>query len=266
LRSVSAIHAAMSEGLVAARLPETAISLVPVADRDAVGMMLAGLDGAIDVIVPRGGRSLVERVQREARVPVFAHLEGICHVYVDKAADLEMAKRILVNAKMRRTGVCGALECLLIDRAAPGLVKPLVEALIAAGCEVRGDADFQRADKRVKPAKGSDFGHEFLDAVIAAKLVDGVTGAIGHIARYGSAHTDAIVTEDQEAAEWFLARVDSAIVLWNASTQFADGAEFGMGAEIGIATGRFHARGPVGLEELTTFKYIVRGNGQTRPA
>jgi glutamate-5-semialdehyde dehydrogenase len=264
LRSVAAIHAGLTEGLSNARLPEAAISLVPVPDRDAVGLMLAGLGGTIDVIIPRGGKGLVARVQAEARVPVFAHLEGICHVYIDKAADLEMARRIVVNAKMRRTGVCGAAECLLIDRAAPHLVKPLLEALIAAGCEVRGDAALQQADARVRPASEADFGHEFLDAVIAAKLVDGVTGAIGHIARFGSDHTDAIVTEDRATAEWFLARVDSAIVLWNASTQFADGAEFGMGAEIGIATGRFHARGPVGLEQLSTFKYVVHGSGQTR--
>ncbi len=266
LRSVSAIHHCLARGLAQARLPEAAISLVPVPDREAVGLMLAGLGGAIDVIVPRGGKSLVARVEAEARVPVLAHLEGICHVYVDKAADLVMARRIVVNAKMRRTGVCGAAECLLIDRAAGAThLQPIVAALIEAGCEVRGDADVCRAEPRARPATEADWGHEFLDAVMAARLVDGLDGAIAHIARFGSRHTDAIVTGDAATAEQFLARVDSAIVLWNASTQFADGAEFGMGAEIGIATGRFHARGPVGLEQLTTFKYVVRGAGQIRP-
>ncbi|MGZ5916265.1 MAG: glutamate-5-semialdehyde dehydrogenase, partial [Methyloceanibacter sp.] len=254
------------EGLEQVGLPVAAIQLVPTVDREAVGFMLAGLGGAIDVIVPRGGKSLVERVQAEARVPVFAHLEGVCHVYVDAAADLDMAKKIVLNAKMRRTGVCGAAETLLVDRAAaPTHLAPLVRMLIEAGCEVRGDAETQRADPRVKPASEKDWSKEFLDAIIAAKVVDGVDQAIEHIARYGSQHTDAIVTQDQAAADRFLARVDSAIVLHNASTQFADGGEFGMGAEIGIATGRFHARGPVGLEQLTTFKYVVRGVGQTRP-
>jgi glutamate-5-semialdehyde dehydrogenase len=257
---------ALNEGLEQAGLPVAAIQLVPTVDREAVGFMLAGLGGAIDVIVPRGGKSLVERVQAEARVPVFAHLEGVCHVYVDAAADLDMAKKIVLNAKMRRTGVCGAAETLLVDRAAaPTHLAPLVKMLIEAGCEVRGDAETQRADPRVKPASEEDWSKEFLDAIIAAKVVDGVDQAIEHIARYGSQHTDAIVTQDQAAADRFLARVDSAIVLHNASTQFADGGEFGMGAEIGIATGRFHARGPVGLEQLTTFKYVVRGVGQTRP-
>jgi len=228
--------------------------------------MLKGLDGAIDVIVPRGGKSLVQRVQDEARVPVFAHLEGICHTYVDAAADLEMATSILVNAKMRRTGVCGSTECLLIDRSAPAAYLPaLIKALIAAGCEVRGDAAAQAADTRVKAAAADDFGREFLDAIIAVGSVDGVDGAINHIARYGSQHTDAIITNEQATAERFLTRVDSAIVLWNASTQFADGGEFGFGAEIGIATGKLHARGPVGVEQLTSFKYVVRGSGQVRP-
>jgi glutamate-5-semialdehyde dehydrogenase len=257
---------ALNEGLEQAGLPVAAIQLVPTVDREAVGFMLAGLGGAIDVIVPRGGKSLVERVQAEARVPVFAHLEGVCHVYVDAAADLDMAKKIVLNAKMRRTGVCGAAETLLVDRAAaPTHLAPLVKMLIEAGCEVRGDAETQRADPRVKPASEEDWSKEFLDAIIAAKVVDGVDQAIEHIDRYGSQHTDAIVTQDLAAADRFLSRVDSAIVLHNASTQFADGGEFGMGAEIGIATGRFHARGPVGVEQLTTFKYVVRGAGQTRP-
>jgi glutamate-5-semialdehyde dehydrogenase len=257
---------ALTEGLAAAGLPEAAIQLVPTVDRAAVGFMLAGLGGAIDVIVPRGGKSLVARVQEEARVPVFAHLEGVCHVYVHAPADLDMAKKIVLNAKMRRTGVCGAAETLLVDRAAaPTQLAPLVAMLIEAGCEVRGDADTQSADPRVNPASEEDWGKEYLDAIIAVKVVEGLDEAIEHIARYGSQHTDAIVTEDNSAAERFLARVDSAVVLHNASTQFADGGEFGMGAEIGIATGRFHARGPVGLEQLTTFKYVVHGSGQTRP-
>jgi glutamate-5-semialdehyde dehydrogenase len=265
-RSNRAIHAALAEGLRAAALPEAAIELVPTRDRAAVGMMLAGLDGAIDVIVPRGGKSLVARVQAEARVPVFAHLEGICHVYVDKAAKLDMAKTIALNAKMRRTGVCGAAETLLVDRAvAPTHLEPLITTLLDAGCEVRGDEAARAVDPRVKPASEEDWSTEYLDAVIAAKLVDGVDAAIRHIERYGSHHTDSIVTEDGAAAEKFLREVDSAIVLHNASTQFADGGEFGFGAEIGIATGRFHARGPVGVEQLTSFKYRVRGSGQIRP-
>jgi len=265
-RSARAIHAALGDGLRQAQLPEDAIQLVPTRDRIAVGLMLSGLDGAIDVIVPRGGKDLVGRVQAEARLPVFAHLEGICHVYVDKAADLAMAKTIVLNAKMRRTGVCGAAETLLVDRAVANThLKSLVEMLIAAGCEVRGDADTQKTDPRVKPAAEEDWPAEYLDAIIAAKVVDGVEGAIAHIARYGSHHTDAIVTADQKTAERFLAQVDSAIVLHNASTQFADGGEFGFGAEIGIATGRMHARGPIGVEQLCTFKYRVRGTGQIRP-
>ena len=265
-RSSRAIHAALVAGLRDAGLSEDAIQLVPTRDRAAVGLMLAGLDGAIDVIVPRGGKGLVARVQSEARVPVFAHLDGNCHVYVDKAANLDMAKRIVLNAKMRRTGVCGAAETLLVDRAAAAAdLEPLVSMLLDAGCEVRGDRDTQSVDARVKPATEEDFGTEFLDAIIAVKIVDGVDGAIAHVERYGSHHTDAIVTADQAAADKFLAQVDSAIVLHNASTQFADGGEFGFGAEIGIATGRMHARGPVGVEQLTTFKYRVLGTGQTRP-
>ncbi len=265
-RSSRAIHAALTTGLRAAGLPEDAIQLVPTRDRAAVGLMLAGLDGAIDVIVPRGGKGLVARVQAEARVPVFAHLDGNCHVYVDKAADPAMAKTVVLNAKMRRTGVCGAAETLLVDRAAAkAQLKPLVTILLDAGCEVRGDRDTQAVDARVKPASEEDWGTEFLDAIIAAKVVDGVDDAIAHIERYGSHHTDAIITADKAAAEKFMREVDSAIVLHNASTQFADGGEFGFGAEIGIATGRMHARGPVGVEQLTTFKYRVLGSGQTRP-
>jgi glutamate-5-semialdehyde dehydrogenase len=265
-RSARAIHAALADALRQANLPEAAIQLVPTRDRAAVGLMLAGLDGAIDVIVPRGGKGLVGRVQAEARVPVFAHLEGVCHVYVDKAADPTMAQRIVLNAKMRRTGVCGAAETLLVDRAAaPAQLTPLVTMLIDAGCEVRGDEATQAADPRVKRASEEDWSTEYLDAIIAAKVVDGVDAAIAHIERYGSHHTDAIVTADAAAAEKFLNEVDSAIVLHNASTQFADGGEFGFGAEIGIATGRMHARGPVGVEQLTSFKYRVRGSGQTRP-
>jgi glutamate-5-semialdehyde dehydrogenase len=265
-RSSRAIHAALVEGLVEAGLPAAAITLVPTRDREAVGMMLGGLDGAIDVIVPRGGKSLVGRVQAEARVPVFAHLEGVCHVYVDRKADLKMAKAIVLNAKMRRTGVCGAAETLLVDHAgAARLLKPLITMLIDAGCEIRGDAAVQAIDDRVKPTSEADWSTEYLDAVITAGVVDGVDAAIAHIEKYGSHHTDAIVTGDKKAAEKFLREVDSAIVLHNASTQFADGGEFGFGAEIGIATGRLHARGPVGVEQLTSFKYRIRGSGQTRP-
>lgn len=266
LQSGRAIQAALAAGLREADLPEDAIQLVPVRDRDAVGLMLAGLDGNVDVIVPRGGKGLVGRVQNEARVPVFAHLEGVCHVYIDKAASLEMARKVVLNAKMRRTGVCGAAESLLVDSAAAAThLQPLIAMLIEAGCEVRGDMASQAADRRVKPASEDDWATEYLDAIISCKVVDGVDAAIAHIDRYGSHHTDAIVTEDAEAAERFLREVDSAIVLHNASTQFADGGEFGFGAEIGIATGRLHARGPVGVEQLTTFKYRVRGNGQIRP-
>ena len=262
-RSCRAIHAALCEGLAEAGLPAASIALVPTRERNAVGLMLGGLDGAIDVLVPRGGKQLVGRVQTEARVPVFAHLEGVCHVYVDGKAKLAMAKSIVLNAKMRRTGVCGAAETLLVDRAgADKLLKPLIAMLLAAGCEVRGDAAVMAVDRRVKPASKEDWSTEYLDAILTAGVVD---AAIAHIERYGSHHTDAIVTEDRKAAEKFLREVDSAIVLHNASTQFADGGEFGFGAEIGIATGRLHARGPVGVEQLTSFNYRIRGNGQTRP-
>ena len=265
--SSRAIHAALVEGLKAASLPTSAIQLVPTTDRDAVGHMLAGLAGTIDVIVPRGGKSLVGRVQTEARVPVFAHLEGICHTYVDRGANLDMAVAIAINAKMRRTSICGATECLLVDTGArPEVLPTLVKALLDAGCEVRGDEAAAAADRRAQRAAPDDFGREFLDKIIAVKTVDGVDGAIAHIARYGSQHTDCIVSDDEATAARFLQRVDSAIVLHNASTQFADGGEFGMGAEIGIATGRMHARGPVGVEQLTSFKYIVRGSGQIRPS
>jgi glutamate-5-semialdehyde dehydrogenase len=264
--SSRAIQVCLARGLRAAGLPEAAIQLVPTTDREAVGLMLKGLGGAIDVIVPRGGKSLVARVQEEARVPVFAHLEGICHTYVDRSADLDMARRIVVNGKMRRTGVCGATETLLVDRKAPaGMLKALIVALLEAGCEVRGDGPAQKCDARVKPATEQDWATEYLDAIIAVKTVGGVDDAIAHIERYGSQHTDCIVAEDEDTAERFLSGLDSAIVLHNASTQFADGGEFGMGAEIGIATGRLHARGPVGVEQLTTFKYVVRGTGQVRP-
>jgi glutamate-5-semialdehyde dehydrogenase len=265
-RTSLAIAEAMGEGLEQAGLPSDAIRLVPTRDRAAVGAMLSGLDGHIDVIVPRGGRSLVGRVQEEARVPVFAHLEGLNHVYVHGAADLEMAKRIVLNAKMRRTGVCGSAETLLVDRACAGThLKPLVSMLLDAGCAVRGDEAVQDVDPRVTAATEEDWRTEYLDAVISARVVDGLDEAMGHIETYGSHHTDSIVTEDEAAAERFMAEVDSAIVLHNASTQFADGGEFGFGAEIGIATGRMHARGPVGVEQLTSFKYRVRGTGQTRP-
>ncbi|WP_028348526.1 glutamate-5-semialdehyde dehydrogenase [Bradyrhizobium murdochi] len=265
-RSCRAIHEALVQGLREAGLPEAAITLVPTRDRAAVGLMLSGLNGGIDVIVPRGGKSLVARVEAEARVPVFAHLEGVNHVYVDRTANLEMAKSIVLNAKMRRTGVCGAAETLLVDRAgAAANLKPLIEMLIESGCEVRGDDAVQKVDARVKPASDDDWDTEYLDAIIAARVVDGVGGAITHIRNHGSRHTDAIVAEDAKAAEKFLKEVDSAIVLHNASTQFADGGEFGFGAEIGIATGKFHARGPVGAEQLTSFKYRVHGTGQTRP-
>jgi glutamate-5-semialdehyde dehydrogenase len=265
-RSCRAIHDCLVQGLREAGLPEAAITLVPTRDRAAVGLLLSGLNGGVDVIVPRGGKSLVARVEAEARVPVFAHLEGVNHVYVDRAANLDMAKSIVLNAKMRRTGVCGAAETLLVDReAAATSLKPLVEMLIDAGCEVRGDDAVQRVDNRVKPASEEDWDAEYLDAIIAAKLVDGVDGAIAHIQNHGSHHTDAIVTENEKAAQKFLKEVDSAIVLHNASTQFADGGEFGFGAEIGIATGKFHARGPVGVDQLTSFKYRIHGSGQTRP-
>lgn len=264
--SSRAIFACLEEGMDAANLPEGSIQIVPTTDRAAVGEMLKGLNGNLDVIVPRGGRSLVERVQNDARVPVFAHLEGLCHVYVDGDADLAMATEIVVNAKMRRTGICGSAETILIDRAvADTHLAPVISALIDAGCEVRGDADTQKADPRVNAATSTDYETEYLDAIISIAMVDGISDAMRHIDQYGSNHTDCIVTENEETAARFLNEVDSAIVLHNASTQFADGGEFGMGAEIGIATGKFHARGPVGLEQLTSFKYVVRGKGQTRP-
>ena len=263
--SSAAIHACLLEGLHAAGLPAAAIQLVPTVDRAAVGEMLAGMNDYLDVLVPRGGKSLVARVRAEARVPVIGHLEGNCHVYVDRDADPLMARQIVLNAKLRRTGICGAAETLLVDRAAPALLQSLVDALLKAGCEVRGDESVQKIDARVIAASEQDWYTEYLDAIIAVRVVDGVDAAIAHIAQFGSAHTDAIVTANAETAERFLARVDSAIVLHNASTQFADGGEFGMGAEIGISTDRFHARGPVGVEQLTSYKYVVRGAGQVRP-
>jgi glutamate-5-semialdehyde dehydrogenase len=264
--SSAAIHECLVAGLKAAGLPAAAIQLVPTTDRAAVGMMLAGLEQQINVIVPRGGRSLVERVQKEARVPVIGHLEGLCHVYVDRAADPAMARDIVLNAKLRRTGICGAAETLLVDRhCAADMLPMLLSALAERGCELRGDAAAQAADARVKPATETDYRTEYLDAIMSVRVVDGVAGAIEHIAKYGSAHTDSIVTADDATAARFLREVDSAIVLHNASTQFADGGEFGMGAEIGISTDRFHARGPVGVEQLTSYKYVVRGTGQVRP-
>jgi glutamate-5-semialdehyde dehydrogenase len=264
--SSGAIHACLVEGLKSAGLPEAAISAAPSASREAVAEMLAGLDGAVDVIVPRGGKSLVERVQNEARVPVFAHLEGVVHVYVDRAADLDKAKTVLINSKMRRAGVCGAAEKLLVDKACAAThLAPLIKALLDAGCAVRGDEAAMAVDPRVTKAGDDDWRAEYLDAIIAVKVVDGLDAAIDQIETYGSHHTDCILTEDKTAAERFLKEVDSAIVLHNASTQFADGGEFGFGGEIGIATGRMHARGPVGLEQLCTFKYRVRGDGQVRP-
>jgi glutamate-5-semialdehyde dehydrogenase len=266
VHSSRAIHACMVEGLKAAGLPETAIQLVPVTDRAAVGALLSGLGGTVDVIVPRGGKSLVARVQAEARVPVFSHLEGICHVYVDASADLEMAKKIVVNAKMRRTGICGSAETLLVDSAALGThLQPLLEALTEAGCEVRASATVLKVLPFFKPAEEEDWRTEYLDAIISVAIVDGVGGAINHIAHYSSNHTEAVIAEDPAVVERFFNEVDSAIVLHNASTQFADGGEFGMGGEIGIATGKMHARGPVGVEQLTSFKYRVRGTGQIRP-
>ena len=266
LHSSRAIHACLVEGLIAAKIPEAAIQLVPTADRTAVGEMLKGLEGNLDVIIPRGGRSLVDRVQREARVPVFAHLEGICHVYIDKSAKLDMAVSLAVNAKMRRTGICGAAETLLLDRAVGGThLVPVLEALAQAGCEIRGDADVLEAFPEAKSATEADWTTEYLDAIISVKMVDGVSGAIDHIEAHSSHHTEAIVEEDTAAVEKFFNEIDSAILLHNASTQFADGGEFGMGAEIGIATGKMHARGPVGVEQLTSFKYRVRGSGQVRP-
>jgi len=263
--SSRAIHACLVEGLKIAGLPEHAIQLVPVTDRAAVGALLSGLIGTVDVIVPRGGKSLVARVQSEARVPVFAHLEGICHIYVDKSADLDMAKRIVVNAKMRRTGICGAAETLLVDAAAVSThIEPLVKALIEAGCEVRGSQAVRDVVAGLVPATEEDWRTEYLDAIISVAVVDGISGAIEHIGTYSSNHTEAVIAEDPDVVERFFNELDSAILLHNASTQFADGGEFGMGAEIGIATGKMHARGPVGVEQLTSFKYRVHGTGQTR--
>ena len=263
LHSSGAIHASLAAGLKAANLPEKAIQVVPSRDRAAVALMLGGLDGNIDVIVPRGGRGLVERVQSDARVPVFAHLEGICHLFIDSAADPEKAVRIAVNAKLRRTGICGAAECLLFDKES-ALIGPVISALREAGCEVRGDAAVQQAVPGIVAAVEEDFGREFLDTIIAARVVDGVAGAIEHIRAFGSSHTEAIITEDDAAAATFFAQLDSAILMRNTSTQFADGGEFGMGAEIGIATGKMHARGPIGVEQLTSFKYLVESDGAIR--
>jgi len=264
-RSSRAIHSCLVGGLESVGIDANAVQMVPTTNRDAVGYMLSSMSEFIDVVVPRGGKSLVQRVQDEARVPVIGHLEGICHVYVHAAADTDMACRVAVNAKMRRTGICGAAETILVDRVAAARMLPaLIGALRDAGCEVRGDAGVVDVDSGVIPAKDDDWSKEYLDAIVSMRLVDGLEGAVDHIGRYGSGHTESIVTDDAAAAEEFLALVDSAIVLHNASTQFADGGEFGMGAEIGIATGRIHARGPVGAEQLTSFKYVVRGSGQTR--
>lgn len=263
IRSNRAIHAALAAGLEAGGMPADAVQLVPVTDRAAVGAMLTA-EGAIDMVVPRGGKGLVARVQAEARVPVLAHLDGLCHTYIDRAADPAMAVTLAVNAKMRRTGICGSTETLLIDRgfADPA---PVLAALADAGCELRGDPEVQAIEPRAVPVHAADWDTEYLDAILSVKLVDGVDAAMAHIAAHGSHHTDAIVTEDAATAERFLNGVDSAIVMWNASTQFADGGEFGLGAEIGISTGRLHARGPVALEGLTTYKWVVRGTGQARP-
>jgi glutamate-5-semialdehyde dehydrogenase len=265
LRSAQAIHAALTEGLRTANLPDAAVQVFPSADRAYVAAMLAAA-GLIDLIIPRGGKSLVERVQREARVPVLAHAEGLCHTYVHAAADPAMARRIVLNAKLRRTGICGATETLLVDRAiAPSLLPPIIADLRAQHCDFRADAAARDIIPDLPPATEADFNTEWLDAILSVAVVDGVDGALAHIARHGSEHTDAIITEDAAAAERFLAGLDSAVGLWNASTQFCDGGEFGFGAEIGIATGRIHARGPVGLEQLTTYRYLVRGTGQVRP-
>jgi glutamate-5-semialdehyde dehydrogenase len=264
--SSHAIHDCLVAALEETGLPGTAIQMIPTTDREAVGYLLSGMARYVDVVVPRGGKNLIARVQRDARVPVIGHLEGICHVYVDGAADLPMAIDIVLNSKMRRTGICGAAETLLVDRACAGThLRPLVQALLDAGCEVRGDTETRASDERVKEVANDDWHTEYLDAIISVRVVDGVEEAMAHIAEYGSGHTESIVTDDPAVAERFLNAVDSAIVLHNASTQFADGGEFGMGAEIGISTGRVHARGPVGAEQLTSFKYRVRGHGQTRP-
>ncbi|TCV70451.1 glutamate-5-semialdehyde dehydrogenase [Neorhizobium sp. R1-B] len=264
--SSQAIHECLVAGLKTAGLPQHAIQIVPTPDRAAVGAMLSGLNGAIDVIVPRGGKNLVARVQNEARVPVFAHLEGLCHIYVDASADVEMAKEIVVNAKMRRTGVCGAAETLLIDSAAIGThLMPILQELTAAGCEIRASAAVLKVFPGLKPATEEDWRTEYLDSVISVAIVDGIAGAIRHINTYSSSHTEAVIAEDPEVVERFFNEIDSAILIHNASTQFADGGEFGMGGEIGISTGKMHARGPVGVEQLTSFKYRVHGTGQIRP-
>lgn len=264
--SARQIHACFARALAASGLDPASVQIVPTTDRTAVGMMLAGLDGQIDIIIPRGGKGLVARIQKEARVPVFAHLDGVCHVYVHGDADLEMAKNVTLNAKMRRTGICGAAETLLVDRSCTKThLAPLIDTLIAAGCEIRGDDTSHTVDPRVIAASEDDWYEEYLDAILAVRVVDGLDAAIDHIGKYGSAHTEAIITASDAVAAAFINRVDSAIIMHNASTQFADGGEFGMGAEIGIATGRFHARGPIGLEQLTSFKYAVRGDGHTRP-
>ena len=264
--SSRAIHACLERGLEASGLPAHAVQMVPTSDRSAVGFMLSSMREYIDVLVPRGGKRLIARVQADARVPVIGHLEGLCHVYLHASADTDMAREIVLNSKMRRTGICGAAETLLVDRAAAArLVPPVVRALVDAGCEVRGDETIQSFSEEVVPAVEADWSTEYLDAVISAKVVDGIDEAMGHIRRYGSGHTESIVASDGRAAERFLSELDSAIVLHNASTQFADGGEFGMGAEIGIATGKLHARGPVGAEQLTSYKYVVRGAGQVRP-
>ena len=263
--SSNSIYYFLKEGLIKAGLPEFSIQIIPTIDRSAVGYLLSGLEGAIDVVVPRGGKSLVERVQNEAKVPVFGHLEGICHLYIDKDADIEKAKDITVNAKMRRTGICGAAETLLVDAAKASYLLPeLNKALKNSGCEVRGCEKSINIVEDIIPANKSDWDTEYLDAIISIKIVEGISGAINHINKHSTNHTDSIITENTKTAEIFLNEIDSAIVMHNTSTQFADGGEFGMGAEIGIATGRFHARGPVGVEQLTTFKYVVRGSGQIR--
>jgi glutamate-5-semialdehyde dehydrogenase len=266
LNSALAIHGAIAAGLEEAGLPAECVQMVPTADRDAVGMLLEGLNGTIDVIIPRGGKTLVARVQQEARVAVLAHLEGICHTFIHARADPQMAVDVTVNAKMRRTSICGATETILLDRAgADRLLPPVAKALEALGCELRGDQESRDIHGSIKPVTEEDWSTEYLDSIVSVRVVDGVEQAVDHISRYGSGHTEAIITEDAAAAEAFLDKLDSAIVMWNASTQFADGGEFGFGAEIGIATGKLHARGPVGPEQLTSFKYVVRGTGQTRP-
>ena len=263
--SSKAIHEAMVEGLKSAGLPEQSIQFVDTVDRDAVGELLTGLDGNIDVIVPRGGKSLVARVQKEARVPVFSHLEGLCHIYVDKSANLDMAKKIIINAKLRRTGICGAVETILIDKAIADKIIPVLIALQQAGCEIRASEDLVDKIPGAKLATEADWSTEYLDAIVSIKTVNGVEGAIDHINRYSSHHTESIIAEDKKAVDLFFRSLDSAILMHNASTQFADGGEFGFGGEIGIATGKMHARGPIGVEQLTTFQYHVNGNGQIRP-